>query len=106
MHVEYEHRSFAMAGARNITDYNLRIEQGKVEGDQLPYILVIVDELADLHPADIAAALAPLEGIVDLKCLPEIAFDLVGGHLRAGSERRRGRALPVLTRSAGGQRHP
>jgi S-DNA-T family DNA segregation ATPase FtsK/SpoIIIE len=42
------YRKFAMAGARNITDYNQRIEKGKVEGDQLPYILVIVDELADL----------------------------------------------------------
>jgi S-DNA-T family DNA segregation ATPase FtsK/SpoIIIE len=42
------YRSFAMAGARNITDYNQRIEQGKIEGDRLPYIIVIVDELADL----------------------------------------------------------
>jgi S-DNA-T family DNA segregation ATPase FtsK/SpoIIIE len=42
------YRKFAMAGARNITDYNSRIEKGRIEGDQLPYIIVIVDELADL----------------------------------------------------------
>jgi len=42
------YRKFAMAGARNISDYNLRVEKGRVEDDRLPYILVIVDELADL----------------------------------------------------------
>jgi S-DNA-T family DNA segregation ATPase FtsK/SpoIIIE len=42
------YRKFAMAGARNITDYNGRIEKGKLDGERLPYIIVIVDELADL----------------------------------------------------------
>ncbi len=42
------YRKFAMAGARNITDYNGRIRKAQVDGDPLPYILVIVDELADL----------------------------------------------------------
>jgi len=42
------YRKFAMAGARNITDYNGRINKDQIDGDPLPYILVIVDELADL----------------------------------------------------------
>jgi S-DNA-T family DNA segregation ATPase FtsK/SpoIIIE len=42
------YRAFAMAGARNITDYNGRVEKGQLEGERLPYIIVIVDELADL----------------------------------------------------------
>ncbi|MBN1122481.1 MAG: hypothetical protein JXJ17_15500 [Anaerolineae bacterium] len=42
------YRKFAMAGARNITDYNGRIGKKQIDGDPLPYILVIVDELADL----------------------------------------------------------
>ncbi|HPV08210.1 MAG TPA: DNA translocase FtsK, partial [Aggregatilineales bacterium] len=43
------YRKFAMQGARNITDYNTRVEQGKIKDeDPLPYIVVIVDELADL----------------------------------------------------------
>ncbi|NLH08591.1 MAG: hypothetical protein GX484_13425 [Chloroflexi bacterium] len=43
------YRKFAMQGARNITDYNPRVEQGKIKDeDPLPYIVVIVDELADL----------------------------------------------------------
>ncbi len=42
------YRKFAMAGARNIIDYNQRVAKGRVNDDPLPYILVIVDELADL----------------------------------------------------------
>ncbi len=47
--MDERYRAFAMAGARNITDYNSRVEKGQVrEGKQLPYIMVVVDELADL----------------------------------------------------------
>lgn len=42
------YRRFAMEGARNIADYNNRVTRGQVKGEKLPYILVIVDELADL----------------------------------------------------------
>jgi S-DNA-T family DNA segregation ATPase FtsK/SpoIIIE len=42
------YRKFAMAGARNITDYNGRIDKGQIDGERLPYIILIVDELADL----------------------------------------------------------
>jgi len=42
------YRRFAMEGARNISDYNGRALKGQIKGDKLPYILVIVDELADL----------------------------------------------------------
>lgn len=42
------YRKFAMAGSRNIIDYNERVAKGRVDDDLLPYILVIVDELADL----------------------------------------------------------
>ena len=43
------YRTFAMAGARNITDYNERLKRGLIsDGRHLPYMLVIVDELADL----------------------------------------------------------
>jgi S-DNA-T family DNA segregation ATPase FtsK/SpoIIIE len=46
--MDERYRSFAMAGARNIIDYNTRIDKGQIDGDRLPYIMVIVDELADL----------------------------------------------------------
>jgi S-DNA-T family DNA segregation ATPase FtsK/SpoIIIE len=47
--MDERYRAFAMAGARNITDYNSRVDKGQVkEGKRLPYMIVIVDELADL----------------------------------------------------------
>ncbi len=47
--MDERYRSFAMAGARNIGDYNSRIEKGQIkDGKRLPFIIVIVDELADL----------------------------------------------------------
>lgn len=41
------YHKFSDAGARNIVDYNKRIARRKGE-DKLPYVIVIVDELADL----------------------------------------------------------
>jgi S-DNA-T family DNA segregation ATPase FtsK/SpoIIIE len=47
--MDERYRKFAMAGARNITDFNARVERGQITTeDKLPYIMVIVDELADL----------------------------------------------------------
>jgi S-DNA-T family DNA segregation ATPase FtsK/SpoIIIE len=47
--MDERYRKFAMAGARNIADYNDRLERGVIkEGEALPYIVVIIDELADL----------------------------------------------------------
>ena len=39
---------FASSRARNLQSYNENIEQGIVEGDKMPRIVVIIDELADL----------------------------------------------------------
>jgi S-DNA-T family DNA segregation ATPase FtsK/SpoIIIE len=44
--MDNRYHKFAEMGARNITDYNLRmVSQG---GRKLPYLLVVIDELADL----------------------------------------------------------
>jgi S-DNA-T family DNA segregation ATPase FtsK/SpoIIIE len=47
---EMEHRFmiFASSRSRNLQSYNENIEQGIVEGDKMPRIVVIIDELADL----------------------------------------------------------
>jgi S-DNA-T family DNA segregation ATPase FtsK/SpoIIIE len=42
------YRRFAEAGAREITDYNERIAAEDPEAKKMPYIVVVVDELADL----------------------------------------------------------
>jgi DNA segregation ATPase FtsK/SpoIIIE, S-DNA-T family len=39
-------QAFSKAGARNIEAYNARMDKGS--GDRLPYVLIIIDELADL----------------------------------------------------------
>lgn len=42
---------FSGAGARNIGQYNAKVQQGKLEDDravEMPYIVIIIDELADL----------------------------------------------------------
>ncbi len=55
---------FAEAGKRNILEYNLNLPAGRQElRDRLPYIVVIVDELADLMAvaqADVEAAIVRL----------------------------------------------
>ena len=43
------YRLFARHGARNIAEFNAKVEAGAAEGLQkLPYIVVVIDELADL----------------------------------------------------------
>lgn len=44
--MDERYRKFAKAGTRNIVDYNARI--GKEADKKLPYLIVIIDELADL----------------------------------------------------------
>ncbi|MBI4630996.1 MAG: DNA translocase FtsK, partial [Chloroflexi bacterium] len=44
--MDERYRKFAKAGTRNIVDYNARI--GKEAEKKLPYLVVIIDELADL----------------------------------------------------------
>lgn len=52
--MDRRYRMFARAGARNIEIYNEKIREGKVKKEEgidnieLPYIVVIIDELADL----------------------------------------------------------
>ena len=42
------YRKFAKSGTRNIDDYNQKSDEAGPEGEHLPYIVVVIDELADL----------------------------------------------------------
>jgi len=42
------YRSMSDAGVRDLESYNSMIEGGEVEGEKLPQVVVIIDELADL----------------------------------------------------------
>lgn len=48
--IEMERRYEILADStvRDIREYNRRVEEGQIEGDTLPYIIIVVDELADL----------------------------------------------------------
>lgn len=48
--IEMEQRYDLLSGSsvRNIEEYNEKIEAGKINSEKLPYIVVVIDELADL----------------------------------------------------------
>lgn len=46
--MDKRYSDLALSGYRHVDDYNRGIDEGKISGDKYPYMLVIVDELADL----------------------------------------------------------
>lgn len=48
MEMERRYEILAGAAVRNITEYNKKISEGKLDTEFLPYIVVVIDELADL----------------------------------------------------------
>jgi S-DNA-T family DNA segregation ATPase FtsK/SpoIIIE len=61
--MEYRYELFAAAGVRDITRYNNTRGRRDTAGDPLPYIVVIIDELADLMmvaPADVEDSICRL----------------------------------------------
>ena len=58
--MERRYQLFAHAGARDITRYNAIADKNKEHSLKLPYILIVIDELADLmmmSPADVEEAI-------------------------------------------------
>jgi DNA segregation ATPase FtsK/SpoIIIE, S-DNA-T family len=61
--MDRRYEMFTAVGARNITDYNRIISSSHPEVNPLPYMVVFVDELADLiitYPADVERSLCRL----------------------------------------------
>ena len=46
--MEARYKKFSDAGVRNIDGYNRGIESGAIDDEAMPYLVVIIDELADL----------------------------------------------------------
>jgi len=46
--MESRYKRFAETGVRNIDGFNRKVDEGEVDGGRMPYLVVIVDELADL----------------------------------------------------------
>jgi S-DNA-T family DNA segregation ATPase FtsK/SpoIIIE len=76
--MDQRYHKFSEAGARHIADYNKRV--AREEGQKLPYLLVIIDELADLM------MLAPTETEKAITRLAQLAR-ATGIHLIISTQR-------------------
>jgi DNA segregation ATPase FtsK/SpoIIIE, S-DNA-T family len=88
--MEQRYRRFAKVGARNIEDFNRRVVAG--DQDRMPYIVVLIDELADLMmiaPDDVErsicriAQMARATGIHLIIATQRPSVDVVTGLIKA-----------------------
>jgi S-DNA-T family DNA segregation ATPase FtsK/SpoIIIE len=88
--MEQRYRRFAKVGARNIEDFNKRVVAG--EQERMPYIVVLIDELADLMmiaPDDVEkhvcriAQMARATGIHLIIATQRPSVDVVTGLIKA-----------------------
>jgi S-DNA-T family DNA segregation ATPase FtsK/SpoIIIE len=86
------YRTFAKVGARELTDYNQRIATYDPDAKKMPYIVVVVDELADLmmlspHETEQAicrlAQMARATGIHVIIATQRPSVDVVTGLIKA-----------------------
>lgn len=49
--MEQRYQNFANSRSRDIRSYNDNIKRGLIDGDKMPYIVIVIDELADLMMA-------------------------------------------------------
>jgi DNA segregation ATPase FtsK/SpoIIIE-like protein len=87
--MDERYKKFSMAGARNIDDFNKHLQEGQ---ERMPYMVVIIDELADLMmlaPDDTErvitriAALARATGIHLVIATQRPSVDVVTGLIKA-----------------------
>lgn len=58
--MEDRYEQFVHAEVRNITKYNEKVTAGHIQGNKMPYIVIVIDELADLmmvSPQDVEDAI-------------------------------------------------
>lgn len=91
---EMERRYDILAGAtvRNIGEYNKKVEKGQLEQEYLPYIVIVIDELADLmltsakeveEPITRLAQMARAVGIHLIIATQRPSVDVITGVIKA-----------------------
>jgi S-DNA-T family DNA segregation ATPase FtsK/SpoIIIE len=98
LEMEKRYDKLAAAGVRSVTDYNMRCKEGRLKDTEtmvhakLPYILVIIDELADLmitaareveEPIARLAQLARAVGIHLIVATQRPSVDVITGVIKA-----------------------
>ncbi|MFD3445276.1 DNA translocase FtsK [Microbacteriaceae bacterium 4G12] len=90
--MERRYESFAHAGARDLTRYNDLVKQKITPGEPMPYIVIVIDELADLmmvSPADVEEAICRIAqkaracGIHLLVATQRPSVDVITGLIKA-----------------------
>lgn len=90
--MERRYELLAHAGARDITKYNQLAEEHKRYSDKLPYLVIVIDELADLMmmaPADVEEAISRIAqkaracGIHLLIATQRPSVDVITGLIKA-----------------------
>jgi len=104
--VEMERRYTVLANAtvRNIDEYNKKLADGLVEGEHLPYLLIVIDELADLiltagkeieEPIARLAQMARAVGIHLIIATQRPSVDVITGVIRSNFPARIGFQVPT-----------
>jgi DNA segregation ATPase FtsK/SpoIIIE, S-DNA-T family len=90
--MERRYQLFADTGVRDLSRYNELIQDGKAQGEKIPYIVIIIDELADLmmtSPQDVEAAIcriaqkARAAGIHMLLATQRPSVDVITGLIKS-----------------------
>jgi S-DNA-T family DNA segregation ATPase FtsK/SpoIIIE len=91
--MERRYSLMSQSGVRNIDGYNAKVQGGSIDGEVLPYIVVVVDEFADLilskHGKDIEtnicrlAAKARASGIHLLLATQRPSVDVITGLIKS-----------------------
>ncbi|HBY18297.1 MAG TPA: DNA translocase FtsK [Candidatus Marinimicrobia bacterium] len=104
--VEMERRYTVLANAtvRNIDEYNKKVADGLVEGEHMPYLLIVIDELADLmltagkeieEPIARLAQMARAVGIHLVIATQRPSVDVITGVIRSNFPARIGFQVPT-----------
>lgn len=104
--VEMERRYTVLANAtvRSIDEYNKKVADGLVEGEHMPYLLIVIDELADLmltagkeieEPIARLAQMARAVGIHLVIATQRPSVDVITGVIRSNFPARIGFQVPT-----------